>query len=63
MNKNMETKLRAITRGLTGRREIDIVFLQESIEKHSQDVPVAEALKRILRCLTVAEMHPASLTA
>ena len=38
---------------------MDIVFLQENIEKYSYDPAVTTALKRILRGLTVAEMHPA----
>ena len=63
MEKNTEMKLRSITRGLTGSREMDIVFLQENIEKYSYDPAVASALKRILSCLTVAEMHPAFLIA
>lgn len=63
MNRNTETRLRSITGGLTGRREIDIVFLQEEIEKNRYDATVTDALKRILRCLTVAEMHPAIMIA
>lgn len=63
MNTNLETKLRSITNGLTGRREMDIVFLQEKIEKYSFDPEVTTALKRILGCLTVAEMHPAFMIA
>ena len=63
MNKNTEMMLRSITRGLTGRREMDIVFLQKNIEKYSCDPAVTTALKRILRSLTVAEMHPAFMIA
>ncbi|MBR2562497.1 MAG: hypothetical protein IKE31_10195 [Eubacterium sp.] len=63
MNKSTEQTLRYITRGLTGRRESDIVFLQEKIEEYSFDTRVTAALKRILNCLVVAEMHPAFMTA
>ena len=63
MNKTIEKKLRLITRGLTGRREMDIVFLQENIEKYRDDQDIAKALKRILGCLTVAEMHPSIMIA
>ena len=63
MNTNIEKKLRLITRGLTGRREMDIVFLQRKIEKYRDDPEVEKALKRILGCLTVAEMHPAFMIA
>ena len=63
MNTTIERKLRSITRGLTGRREMDIVFLQEKIEKYSYDPEITKALKRILGCLAVAEMHPAFMIA
>lgn len=63
MNKHTEMELRSITSGLTGRREMDIVFLQQNIEKYSHDPAVSTALKRILGCLTVAEMHPAIMIA
>ena len=63
MNTTIEKKLRSITRGLTGRREMDIVFLQEKIEKYSDDPEITKALKRILGCLVVAEMHPAIMIA
>lgn len=63
MNTGIEKKLRLITRGLTGRREMDIVFLQENIEKFNDDPDITKALKRILNCLTVAEMHPAVMIA
>jgi len=63
MNKITENTLRTITRGLTGRREMDIVFLQDKIEKYSFDPEVTSALKRILGCLTVAEMHPSFMIA
>ena len=63
MNKQTEMELRSITNGLTGRREMDIVFLQQNIEKYSYDPAVSNVLKRILGCLIVAEMHPAIMIA
>ena len=63
MNKTTEQTLRYITRGLTGRRESDIVFLQDMIEEYRYDSRITAALRRILNCLVVAEMHPAFMTA
>ena len=63
MNKATEQTVRYITRNLTGNRECDIVYLEEAIEEYRDDRRVTKVLKRILNCLTVAEMHPGLMTA
>ena len=63
MNAITDQTLRYITSGLTGRREKDIVFLQDKIEEFRYDLRISEALQRILRCLTFTEINSVILSA
>ena len=63
MSKMTEQTVKQITRNLTGNRQYDIAYLEEAIEEYRDDRHVTKVLKRILSCLTVAEMHPGLMTA
>lgn len=56
-NTETEQMIREATKGLTGRREKDILFLRAQIDRFSEETPVSEALRRILSALTGAQLR------
>ena len=60
MNTMVDSTLRFATRGLTGKREKDVVFLRKQIEAYRFDTRVCDRLERILRGLTIPAPNTAA---
>lgn len=60
INADTAQAVREATRGLTGRREKDIPFLRMQIERLESNPEAADALRRVLSCLTGTQMRQAA---